>query len=256
VPHDEPGEPVPRETPPPPPLAAQVFGLRLPQAEAYAQLLSTSGLVRGLIGPREVPRLWERHLLNCAVLSDLLPTGCHVADLGSGAGLPGLVLAIRRPDLSVTLVEPLLRRATFLQEAVDELGLAHVEVRRARAEELHGHAGFSAVTARAVAPLSRLLGWSMPLVEPGGSLLAMKGSSAETEVAEAADVLERWDTHAQVLSVGDAVISPPATVVRVVASDSARLPLPRTSDPVGTRGSRRRRGRSSGRGSRGDEGRQ
>jgi 16S rRNA (guanine527-N7)-methyltransferase len=263
VPHDEPGEPVPRETSPssapepPPPLAAELFGPQLSLAEAYAELLRTTGLIRGLIGPREVPRLWERHLLNCAVVSDLLPPASRTADLGSGAGLPGLVLAIRRPDLSVTLVEPLLRRATFLQEAVDQLGLANVQVRRARAEELHGRARFSAVTARAVAPLSRLLGWSMPLVEPGGSLLAMKGSSAEAEVADAADVLQRWDTHAEVLTVGDSVISPPATVVRVVASDRPRLRLPRTSGSAGNRrGSGRRRDRSRGRGPRGDEGRQ
>jgi len=257
VPDDEPERPVPRETSPPPAVAAELFGLRLPVAEAYAELLGTTGLVRGLIGPREVPRLWNRHLLNCAVLADLLPPECRVADLGSGAGLPGLVLAIRRPDLAVTLVEPLLRRATFLQEAVERLDLANVEVHRARAEELRGRRAFSAVTARAVAPLPRLLDWSMPLVEPGGSLLAMKGFSAAAEVVEAADALRRWDTRAEVLSVGDSVISPPATVVRVVASHSARLRLPRMSGPAADRRSAgRHRGRRSGRGPQGDEGRQ
>ena len=234
-----------------------MFGHQLFLAEAYAELLATTGRVRGLIGPREVSRLWERHLLNCAVLSDLLPRGSRIADVGSGAGLPGLVLAIRRPDLSVTLVEPLLRRATFLHEAVDQLGLANTDVQRVRAEELHGRARFSAVTARAVAPLPRLVEWSMPLVERGGSLLAMKGSSAAEEVAAAADVLRRWQTHAEVLSLGDSLISPPATVVRVVAGDSPELRLPRTSGSAESRRrAGRRRGRGSGRGPHGDEGRQ
>lgn len=257
VPRETPQRPVPRETPPPPAVAAQLFRDRLPVAEAYAELLGTTGMVRGLIGPREVPRLWDRHLLNCAVLSDLLPPECRVADVGSGAGLPGLVLAIRRPDVAVTLVEPLLRRAAFLEEAVDQLDLANVEVQRARAEELRGRRTFSAVTARAVAPLPRLLDWSLPLVEPGGSLLAMKGSSVHPEVAEAAEALRRWDTHAEVVSVGDSVISPPATVVRVVASESARLRLPRKpGSAADRRGTGRRRGRRKGRGRHGDEGRQ
>jgi 16S rRNA (guanine527-N7)-methyltransferase len=257
VPADEPERPVPRETSPPPSTAAQLFGDRLPAAEAYAELLGSTALVRGLIGPREVPRLWERHLLNCAVLSDLLPPGRRVADIGSGAGLPGLVLAIRRPDVAVTLVEPMLRRATFLLEAVEQLGLPNVEVHRARAEELRGHRSFSAVTARAVAPLPRLLDWSMPLVEPGGVLLAMKGTSTAAEVAEAAQELRRWNTRAEVLSVGDPIISPPTTVIRVVASEDAPLPLPRTSGAAAQRRrADRRRGRRRGRGGQGDEGRQ
>jgi 16S rRNA (guanine527-N7)-methyltransferase len=151
-------------------------------AEAYAALLADDGVVRGLIGPREAPRLWERHLLNCAVLAELIDEGADVADIGSGAGLPGLVLAVVRPDLRLTLVEPLLRRATFLQDAVDRLGLDNVEVVRARAEELHGKREFSVVTSRAVAPLDRLLDWSMPLVRQGGCLLAMNGSSAAEEI--------------------------------------------------------------------------
>ena len=129
----------------------------------------TPGVVRGLIGPREAPRLWERHLLNCAVLADALPEDADVCDIGTGAGLPGLVLAIRRPDLRVTLVEPLLRRTTFLDEVVPSSALDHVEVVRGRAEELHGQREFSVVTSRAVAPLGRLLDWSMPLVRQGGA---------------------------------------------------------------------------------------
>src|SRR3954466_9810814 len=149
-------EHVSRETTPPAPSSArEVFSRALPVAEAFADLLTTEATVRGLIGPREVPRLWERHLLNCAVVSDLMPEGSSVCDIGSGAGLPGIVLAIRRPDLSVTLLEPLLRRALFLGEAVEALGLETVEVVRARAEELHGQRTFSVVTSRAVAPLPK-----------------------------------------------------------------------------------------------------
>src|SRR4051812_49520462 len=122
--------PVPGKPPPPPAVATRVFGELPPMAEQSAALLAAAGTTRGLIGPREVPRLWDRHLLNCAVLADLVPEGATVADIGTGAGLPGLVLAITRPDLRVTLVEPMLRRTTFLREAVDTLGLGRVEVVR------------------------------------------------------------------------------------------------------------------------------
>ena len=163
-----------------------MFSDALPLAERFAHLLATDGVVRGLIGPREVPRLWERHLVNCALLGLGVPRGVTVADVGSGAGLPGLVLAIGRPDLRVTLVEPLLRRTTFLTEAVEQLALANVEVVRDRAEALHGHRSFDVVTSRAVAPLDRLARWCLPLVAPGGRMLAMKGSSAADEVARSA----------------------------------------------------------------------
>ncbi len=174
---------VSRETPSVPAGARGVFSDALPLAERFAHLLATDGVVRGLIGPREVPRLWERHLVNCALLGLGVPRGVTVADVGSGAGLPGLVLAIGRPDLRVTLVEPLLRRTTFLTEAVEQLALANVEVVRDRAEALHGHRSFDVVTSRAVAPLDRLARWCLPLVVPGGRMLAMKGSSAADEVA-------------------------------------------------------------------------
>ena len=152
--------------------------------ERYADLLATAGVERGLIGPREAPRLWERHLVNCAVVAEpggLVPAGADVIDVGSGAGLPGLVWALVRPDLRVTLLEPLLRRATFLTEAVVALGLTNVQVERGRAEECRLRAGV--VTARAVAPLDRLLRWCLPLVRPGGALLALKGSSVADEIA-------------------------------------------------------------------------
>ncbi len=181
---------VSRETgtaPPAPPSARGVFGDRLPLAERYAAWLAGAGTTRGLIGPREVPRLWERHLLNCAVVTDLIDADTSVCDIGSGAGLPGLVMAIRRADLRVTLVEPLLRRTTFLEEVVSDLGLENVEVVRGRADALRGRRTFDVVTARAVAPMERLVGWCLPLAGTGGKLLAMKGSGAaeEVELAEA-----------------------------------------------------------------------
>ena len=210
-----------QDTPPAPDSARGVFGSAgLPVAERYAELLATAGVLRGLIGPREVPRLWDRHLLNCAVLAEVVPDWATVCDLGTGAGLPGVVLAIVRPDLQVTLVEPLLRRTTFLDEVVAELGLAHCEVRRARAEQLHGTERFDVVTSRALAPMSRLLTWSMPLVAPKGALLAMKGSRATVEVAEAGEDLRRFGcAEPEVLQLGAGEptrLDPPTTVVRVV----------------------------------------
>src|SRR4051794_41568442 len=163
---------VSRETPPSPDLAvvSQVFApSRLPLLEQYAALLATEGVVRGLIGPREVPRLWDRHLVNCGLLAPLIPEGSRVADLGSGAGLPGLALALARPDLRVTLIEPMARRVAFLAEAVGILSLAErVWVVRGRAEDQTSAGGFDVVTARAVAPLPRLLTWGLPLVAPEG----------------------------------------------------------------------------------------
>jgi 16S rRNA (guanine527-N7)-methyltransferase len=174
--------------PAPPALAAELFGSRLPLAESYAQLLASDGVVRGLIGPREVPRLWGRHLLNCAVLADELPANASVVDVGSGAGLPGLVLALRRPDLRVTLVEPMLRRVEFLQAAVDHLGLADtVRIVRGRADDPDVRLAVGRgdwVVARAVAPLDRLVKWCLPLLVPGGRLLALKGVRAAEEVIE------------------------------------------------------------------------
>ncbi len=192
---DRPAPPVSRETstPPVPAVARGVFPVdRLEVLERYVASLAGDGVVRGLIGPREAPRLWERHIFNCAVLADLVEAGERVCDIGSGAGLPGLVLAIARPDVSVTLVEPLLRRTTFLDEVVADLGLDNVAVHRGRADALHGGPGFDVVTSRAVAPLPRLLDWSMPLVLPEGRLLALKGSSIETEVLGAAAAFAAW----------------------------------------------------------------
>jgi 16S rRNA (guanine527-N7)-methyltransferase len=172
---------------PAPDAARRAFGGRIGLAERFGALLAGPGIERGLLGPREVPRLWARHLLNSAVLTDFVPQGARVVDVGSGAGLPGLSMAIRRPDLRLDLVEPSLRRADFLREAVDALGLGNVRVVRGRAEEAHlraevGNADW--VVARAVAPLDRLVRWCLPLLVGGGWLLALKGSSAADEVAK------------------------------------------------------------------------
>jgi 16S rRNA (guanine527-N7)-methyltransferase len=183
----------------------------------YVALLAGPGVERGLIGPRETDRLWSRHVANCAVLEELVAPDARVGDVGSGAGLPGIPLALVRPDLRVVLVEPLLRRATFLTEAVDQLGLAErVEVLRGRAEDQRD-LGLDVVTARAVAALDKLAGWSLPLVRVGGELLALKGSTAADEVEAAHDALERiGGGQAEVLQCGHGVVDPPTTVVRVV----------------------------------------
>lgn len=230
----------PGAPPPPPPSARTVFAPdRLELAERYAELLATEGVVRGLIGPREGARLWERHLLNCAVLGELVPPGSTVCDVGSGAGLPGIVLAIARPDLTVTLVEPLLRRTTFLQEVVADLGLSGVEVHRARAEALHGSRTFDVVTSRAVAPLDRLLAWSMPLVAPTGALVAMKGTSAAEEIVAAEKMLRRLGCATpEIRSVGANVVDSPSTAIRVAWAEPAGVRLAR---PKGSAEKKRRR---------------
>ena len=208
---------------PPPPAAAGCFGDRLPVACAYAALLGGPGVVRGLIGPREVPRLWERHLLNCAAIAPAPAAKTRVADLGSGAGLPGIVVAILRPDLRVTLIEPLLRRATFLVEAVAALELGNVEVLRARAEEHRDPSGYDTVLARAVAPLDRLAGWALPLLRPGGNLLALKGSSAEDELQEAVPALRSLGAASWAVRRYEiAGLDVPTTVVEVVAGRVSR----------------------------------
>lgn len=185
------------------------------QANKYVDLLAGEGVKRGLLGPRETPRLWSRHVLNCAVVAPLFAEGAAVADLGSGAGLPGIVLAIARPDLHMTLIEPLLRRATFLSEVVDHLSLPALVV-RARAEDLHGRQYFDYVTARAVAPLDRLAEWAIPLCAPQGELVAWKGAAAADEVAAARVALQKRGARSvQIEHYGMGVVTPLATVVRI-----------------------------------------
>ncbi|MEU0489811.1 16S rRNA (guanine(527)-N(7))-methyltransferase RsmG [Nocardiopsis sp. NPDC006139] len=224
--------------PEPPAGAAEIFGDALPKARRYAELLADDGVRRGLIGPREVPRLWERHVINCAVVEELLPEGAEVVDIGSGAGLPGLVLALVRPDIRMTLLEPLLRRTVFLNEAVEILDLPNVEVRRGRAEEAHGELLTDFVTARAVAPLPRLAGWSLPLLRKGGSLLALKGEQAEAELAAAEqDVSKLRPSVSDVIRVGRGKVDPATTVVRVTVTSDGGSP------PSKTRGGKKKRGR-------------
>lgn len=200
------------------------FAEALPEMERYAGFLGRDGVERGLLGPREVPRLWERHLLNCAVVADLVPSGASLVDVGSGAGLPGIVMALTRPDLSVTLVEPLLRRSQFLDECVDLLQIGdRVSVVRGRAEEVSGQVSADVVTARAVAPLERLVRWCLPLVTPGGALLAIKGASAAEELAASEGAIRRLGgSGAEVVRAGSGVVEPPTTVVRIRADGSAR----------------------------------
>ena len=205
-----------------PAAAAEVFGAALPQVEAYAALLAGPAIERGLLGPREAPRLWERHLLNCAGLSSLVEDGQVVLDLGSGAGLPGLVLALQRPDVQVVLVESLQRRAQFLTECVEALGLRNTLVRRARAEELHGKLEVDVVTARAVAPVDRLAAWSLPLLHPGGRLLALKGEQALAELEVARPALARLGAvSSSVVEVGSVELGTHARMVVVEAGRPA-----------------------------------
>jgi 16S rRNA (guanine527-N7)-methyltransferase len=201
-----------------PPEAAGIFSGALDQARRYAELLATDGVTRGLIGPRETERLWDRHLLNCAVVAELLPEQGELVDIGSGAGLPGIVLAMLRPSLQVILLEPLLRRSVFLEECVAELGLSNATVVRARAEEkAAAQIQADIATARAVAPLDRLAGWAARLLRPGGELLAIKGQSAAEEIVAARPVLSRLGARsAEVLQAGDGRVVTATTVVRVV----------------------------------------
>lgn len=179
----------------------------------YAAWLAGAGVERGFLGPREVDRIWDRHIANCAVVEELIPENSRVFDIGSGAGLPGVVLALVRPDIQIGLIEPLMRRSQFLEEVIADLGITdQVKVIRGRAEDLKGQSA-PVVTARAVAPLGKLLTWALPLTSKGGQILALKGSSAATEIANAADVLK--GRKAEILLCGQGLVDPQTTVVRV-----------------------------------------
>ncbi|WP_026556384.1 16S rRNA (guanine(527)-N(7))-methyltransferase RsmG [Arthrobacter sp. 35W] len=196
--------------------AERIFGDRLDLAKRYVEHLATSGIERGLIGPREVPRLWSRHVLNCAVVAELIAPNARVADVGSGAGLPGLCLAIARPDLELTLIEPLERRVVWLEEVVMDLGLANVEIIRARAEAALGKVECSVVTARAVSALNTLAPLTIPLLGGQGELLAIKGRSAAEEIEKAAKIIRKLGGVAtEVLTAGADILDEPTTVVRV-----------------------------------------
>ncbi len=201
-----------------PPVAEALFGAGLARVVRYAELLVVHGVERGLIGPREVGRLWDRHLLNSVVIGELVPQSARVIDLGSGAGLPGVPLAIARPDLDITLLEPMARRVEWLEHVTTTLGLG-VTVVRGRAEEStikHRLGGADVVTARAVAPLAKLCEWSLPLLRRGGSLVAVKGASATDEVARDRQAVARaGGGEPRVARCGVGMLTDPATVVVV-----------------------------------------
>jgi 16S rRNA (guanine527-N7)-methyltransferase len=208
----------PGVAPAPPPEALAVFGPLLPAAEEYVGLLAGAGVAQGLLGPREVPRLWGRHVLNCAAIAELVPRPATLVDLGSGAGLPGVVLALLLPDVEVTLLERMERRAEFLQECIRVLDLPNAQVRCGQAEDLAGKLGADVVTARAVAPMERLAGLALGLARPGGLVLAIKGAGAPQEVAKARRVLGRLGVRdVSVLRAGAGNAEPSATVVRLTA---------------------------------------
>ena len=197
---------------------SDVFDTSAEQMRYFADLLCHEGLEHGLLGPREAGRVWSRHILNCWVLSDFLPEGAQVADVGSGAGLPGLVLAIGRPDLSLTLIESMARRCEWLQFCVEELGLDNVRIRHARAEEIRNKQSFSYLTARAVGNLSTLLSWTAPLVKPHGTLVYLKGASVEDEIAKAKAtyVFAKYRVSMpEVISVTTPLTGEPTRVVRL-----------------------------------------
>ncbi|OFR89342.1 16S rRNA methyltransferase G [Micrococcus sp. HMSC067E09] len=203
--------------------ADQIFGDALPLAERYVEHLSSTGIEWGLIGPREVPRLWERHVMNCAIVADLLPEGALVADVGSGAGLPGLCLALARPDCQFLLIEPLERRVDWLDMVVEDLGLENVDIIRGRSEQVAGNLDVDIVTARAVSALKSLLPLTMPLLKGGGELLAIKGRSAANEITAAAKALRKYSCgEPEILTVGGDVLPEPTTVVRVVPRRARR----------------------------------
>lgn len=249
----EPTTPEPTEvaTPPAtPPTAETVFGDRVELAERFVAILSDTGISHGLIGPREAPRLWDRHVLNCAVVQELIPSresGQQVIDVGSGAGLPGLALAIARPDLELHLVEPLQRRTGWLSGTVAQLGLANVTVHTARAEALWDRLQAPWVTARAVSRIVQLAEWTLPLLEAGGSLLALKGSRAGAELADAQTALTRLGVvSAGVEEVGGSVLAEPTLVLRATIGDEVDRRRFRSRQPSSAGSARRRADRPRG----------
>jgi 16S rRNA (guanine527-N7)-methyltransferase len=198
----------------------------MPAMRRYAELLVTVGIEHGLLGPREAGRIWDRHLLNCVVVEEVIPAGARVIDVGTGAGLPGLVLAIARPDLRVVLLDAQERRVTFLQECVAELDLAGVDIRQGRAEEPATREAIGTadvVVARALAPLDRLAQWCLPFARIGGRLLAIKGASASDEALRHHDAICRYGANrVTVRRCGAGRIDPPTTVVEIERGNPAR----------------------------------
>lgn len=230
----------------PPASFERVFGDRADVAEHYAALLATTGVEHGLIGPREVPRLWERHLLNCAVVASVPPAEARIADVGSGAGLPGLVWAIARPDFRIHLVEPLLRRTRWLTSAVEELGLDNVSIDRGKAAAFAGELVVDVVTARAVARLDELARWCLPLLGSSGEMLALKGLAATDELDEARPLLaELGVVDASVEEFGAGVVDPVTRVVRLRVGPEGPSAAGAEQSPVRAKHAKRARGRRS-----------
>lgn len=200
---------------PEPTAAAALFGDRIAAARAFTAALAEHGEERGLIGPLEPPRLWTRHVLNSVVAAPLFSSGGRVADIGSGAGLPGLVLAIARPDVQWVLIEPMERRVAWLDEQVAALELDNVEVVRGRGEDWKQGAVLDAVTARAVSALRTLIPLTAPLVRDGGELILLKGANAEAEIAAAEKQIRKFKlSNVRVEPVGEGVIDEPTRVIR------------------------------------------
>jgi len=203
-----------------PDTAVGVFGSQIDLARQYAQMLAEDSDELGLLGPRELDKIWSRHILNSAVVAELINAGDKVADVGSGAGLPGIPMAIAKPDASFVLIEPMERRSNWLGQVVADLGLRNVEVLRARAEEVQ-EADFDVVTARAVAALDKLLRLCVPLLKPGGSVIALKGSKAAEEI-EAAKKLQKKLKIAsfEILVCGENYLAEPTSVVKTKLDSS------------------------------------
>jgi len=193
-----------------------VFGEQTDLAERFVEHLVTTGIEWGLLGPREVTKIWDRHVLNCAVVHELIPKGALVADVGSGAGLPGIALAIARPDVQFILIEPLERRVDWLDMVIDDLALSNVDVLRARSEQVVETVDVDIVTARAVSAMKSLIPMTVPLLHGSGELLAIKGQSASNEIEKADKVLRKFQTqHSEVVTVGDELLEVPTTVARL-----------------------------------------
>lgn len=196
-----------------PTSAARIFGTRIDKARAYAAALVRDGETLGLLGPREYPRLWTRHILNSAVVAELVPAGATVADVGSGAGLPGIPMAIAQPEAQFTLIEPMERRSTWLKEQVDELGLTNVKVLRARAEEV-GEV-FDIVTARAVKALPQLLQMCVPMTKNGGEIIALKGEKAAEEIEDSKRLVKKLKLESfEIVLTGAQFLAEPTRVVK------------------------------------------
>lgn len=222
------------------PRLPELFGDAWPAVSGFHALLADQGVLRGLVGPREVSKLWERHVVNSAAVVPFLPTTGQIVDVGSGAGLPGIVVAAMRPEAEVVLLEPMERRTDWLTEVVERLELDNARVVRGRAEDQIGRLRADAVTARAVAALGKLYPWTLPLLSVGGELVALKGGRAGDEVAAGQDVLERLGGGAVRIEAAPTLEGlDPTTVVIVTKDSEGTAPVRTTSVPRETSGGRR-----------------